>query len=167
MTAAARTPYDRPAAPRLDRLANRLAYGLVLIHVLALASLVFLLMAAGARAEDVACGARDLVGELKKSDPAAYARLEAEGAKIANSGYRFWKIEKDGQKPDWLLGTNYGFLRAKPVNASLIDFLSPWPWYLPELVVIGIASALLCYAPFFICDLSAGRTARRPAVSPP
>lgn len=105
MTAAARTPYDRPAAPRLDRLANRLAYGLVLIHVLALASLVFLLMAAGARAEDVACGARDLVGELKKSDPAAYARLEAEGAKIANSGYRFWKIEKDGQKPDWLLGT--------------------------------------------------------------
>ena len=54
---------------------------------------------------------------------------------------------------DALLGINYGFLRAKPANASIMDFLSPWPWYIPELVAIGIASMLLYYAPFCVADL--------------
>ena len=54
---------------------------------------------------------------------------------------------------DFLLGTNYGFLRAKPVNSSILDFLSPWPWYIPELVLIGLASALIYYAPFLVADL--------------
>jgi hypothetical protein len=53
---------------------------------------------------------------------------------------------------DFALGTDYGFLRAKPANASLIDFLSPWPWYIPELVGIGIASLLVYYAPFWVRD---------------
>ena len=53
---------------------------------------------------------------------------------------------------DFALGTDYGFLRAKPANASLIDFLSPWPWYVPELVVIGILSLLVYYAPFWARD---------------
>ena len=53
---------------------------------------------------------------------------------------------------DWLLGVNYGFLRAKPDNVSLLDILSPWPWYIPELVVIGVLSVLFYYAPFFIRD---------------
>ena len=47
---------------------------------------------------------------------------------------------------DVLLGTNYAFLRAKPGNPSLLDFLSPWPWYIPELVLIGLASVLVYYA---------------------
>src|SRR5580698_3596391 len=41
---------------------------------------------------------------------------------------------------DFLLGTNYGFLAAKPSTASVMDFLSPWPWYIPELVGIGLFS---------------------------
>lgn len=53
---------------------------------------------------------------------------------------------------DFTLGTDYGFLRAKPANASLIDFLSPWPWYIPELVGIGILSLLVYYAPFWVGD---------------
>jgi hypothetical integral membrane protein (TIGR02206 family) len=53
---------------------------------------------------------------------------------------------------DLALGTNYGFLKAKPVNASLLDFLSPWPWYIPELVGIGILSLLIYYAPFWAMD---------------
>jgi hypothetical integral membrane protein (TIGR02206 family) len=56
---------------------------------------------------------------------------------------------------DFALGTDYGFLRAKPGNASLIDFLSPWPWYIPELVGIGFLSLLVYYAPFWVRD--AGR----------
>ncbi len=54
---------------------------------------------------------------------------------------------------DFALGTNYGFLKAKPDNASLLDFLSPWPWYVPELVVIGILSLLVYYAPFWAADV--------------
>jgi hypothetical integral membrane protein (TIGR02206 family) len=53
---------------------------------------------------------------------------------------------------DFALHTDYGFLAAKPVNASLIDFLSPWPWYIPELVGIGILSLLIYYAPFWALD---------------
>ena len=51
---------------------------------------------------------------------------------------------------DYALHVNYGFLAHKPVNASVMDFLSPWPWYIPELVGIGILSLLIYYAPFLI-----------------
>jgi len=53
---------------------------------------------------------------------------------------------------DLLLGTNYGFLAAKPANPSLMDFLSSWPWYVPELVAIGILSLLIYYLPFWAMD---------------
>jgi hypothetical integral membrane protein (TIGR02206 family) len=51
---------------------------------------------------------------------------------------------------DFLLHINYGFLAAKPSNASVMDFLSPWPWYIPELVGIGLLSLLIYYVPFLI-----------------
>ena len=51
---------------------------------------------------------------------------------------------------DAALHLNYGFLAAKPANASVLDFLSPWPWYIPELVAIGILSLLVYYLPFLI-----------------
>jgi hypothetical integral membrane protein (TIGR02206 family) len=54
---------------------------------------------------------------------------------------------------DFALGADYGFLRAKPANASLLDFLAPWPWYIPELVGIGILSLLVYYAPFAVRDV--------------
>jgi hypothetical integral membrane protein (TIGR02206 family) len=53
---------------------------------------------------------------------------------------------------DWLLDANYGFLRAKPPHASLMSLLSPWPWYIPELVLIGLAFVLLYYLPFAAAD---------------
>ena len=47
---------------------------------------------------------------------------------------------------DFLLGTNYGFLRAKPANASILDFLSPWPWYISRTRAdrLCLGAALLC-----------------------
>src|SRR5262249_18276178 len=53
---------------------------------------------------------------------------------------------------DWLLGVDYGFLRAKPANVSLLSLLSDWPWYIPELVLIGALSAVFYYLPFALTD---------------
>jgi len=53
---------------------------------------------------------------------------------------------------DLLLGTNYGFLRAKPAQVTLFDFLSPWPRYITELIALGFLSAALYYLPWFIAD---------------
>lgn len=53
---------------------------------------------------------------------------------------------------DYALGTNYGFLRGKGDNISLLTFLAPWPWYIGELVAIGLLSIAVYYAPFLLLD---------------
>ncbi len=63
---------------------------------------------------------------------------------------------------DRLLGCNYGYLLAKPVQASLFDYLGPWPWYLLTLEALSFAFFLLYYAPFALLD----RFRRRPEASP-
>src|SRR5579863_3957048 len=53
---------------------------------------------------------------------------------------------------DAVLGTDYGFLRAKPDHLTLLSYLSPWPYYLPELVLVAIVFMAICYLPFFVGD---------------
>ena len=55
---------------------------------------------------------------------------------------------------DWLLGTNYGYLRAKPPGTTLLSFMSPWPWYIPELMATAILSLMIYYLPFAVLDWS-------------
>ncbi|MEA3321786.1 MAG: TIGR02206 family membrane protein [Bacillota bacterium] len=49
-----------------------------------------------------------------------------------------------------LTGGNYMFLAKKPTNASLIDFLGPYPWYILTLELVVLVIFFLLYAPFFI-----------------
>jgi hypothetical integral membrane protein (TIGR02206 family) len=53
---------------------------------------------------------------------------------------------------DWAFDVNFGFLRAKSTEPSVLDLLSPWPWYIAELVPIAFVFILILYAPFFVAD---------------
>lgn len=48
---------------------------------------------------------------------------------------------------DYFYKTNYFYLRSKPVNPSLLDFLGPWPIYIASTEGIALALFLLLYLP--------------------
>jgi hypothetical integral membrane protein (TIGR02206 family) len=47
---------------------------------------------------------------------------------------------------DFVTGGNYMYLRTKPVHASLLSALGPWPWYLVGAGAVGIVMMLLLEA---------------------
>lgn len=69
---------------------------------------------------------------------------------------------------DWASGANYGMLRMKPPYPTILDWMPPWPWYIGVLVLMGVASTLIYYAPFFVLDRLRGRNEpARDAVATP
>ncbi|HEY0302816.1 MAG TPA: TIGR02206 family membrane protein [Rhizomicrobium sp.] len=60
---------------------------------------------------------------------------------------------------DGLLGTNYGFFRAKPGHATFYDLLPDWPYYIPVTILLGIACIFVLYAPWFVADMLNGKRA--------
>ena len=51
------------------------------------------------------------------------------------------------------IGSNYLFIAHKPTDIpTLLDMLSPWPWYIFELEAIGFAIFFILYIPFLIKD---------------
>lgn len=83
------------------------ALGMIaLIHLLALISFFVVLgFAAQARSAEDICRGSNLLSEMERADPARYRSIQAEGAKVANGKGVFWKVEKPGTAPSWLLGT--------------------------------------------------------------
>jgi hypothetical integral membrane protein (TIGR02206 family) len=51
-----------------------------------------------------------------------------------------------------LIGSNYLFVAHKPLTASLLDLLPPWPWYILWMEAIGLVMCLILYLPFAIQD---------------
>lgn len=72
----------------------------------ALLSLVLLVaLAASAEAQLPVCSGKNMLDELKGSDPAAHARILAKAAATENATAILWKVERAGRPPSHLFGT--------------------------------------------------------------
>ncbi|SHJ69554.1 conserved hypothetical integral membrane protein TIGR02206 [Paramaledivibacter caminithermalis DSM 15212] len=54
---------------------------------------------------------------------------------------------------NYLVGGNYSYLRGKPLASSVLDYLPPYPYYIPILVAGMFLIFILLYIPFYIYDL--------------
>jgi uncharacterized protein len=57
------------------------------------------------KAQDAACRGTNVLLQMKAEDPQAFSVVEAEAAKVENGKGLFWRIEKAGLAPSYLLGT--------------------------------------------------------------
>ncbi|NWJ23335.1 TraB/GumN family protein [Rhizobium sp. RM] len=81
---------------------------LALLHVTALAILLMTLLSLGeaeAAPQETSCGGADILVAMQKNDPQRYHAIEQEAAAIPNGKGTFWRIEKSGAEPSYLLGT--------------------------------------------------------------
>ena len=51
---------------------------------------------------------------------------------------------------NFMVGSNYGFLREKPGGASLMDYFGDWPYYILVLEIVALASFALLNLPFWL-----------------
>ncbi len=53
---------------------------------------------------------------------------------------------------NYAIGANYSYLRSKPLSKSPLDYLPPYPYYVPILAIIAVGIFSLWYIPFYIRD---------------
>lgn len=76
-----------------------------LLLALLVMALAFAPQAQAQTTTDKSCAGKDLLPALQQRDPKAYATIAEEAAKTPNGQAIFWKIEKPGIRPSYLLGT--------------------------------------------------------------
>lgn len=85
---------------------NILLWLIAAFHLLLAAALFAVLLSVSqVQAADDACTGKNLLTELQQNDPARYAEVVKEADAMPNGKGIFWKIEKPGLKPSWLLGS--------------------------------------------------------------
>ncbi|MCH7575106.1 MAG: TIGR02206 family membrane protein [Candidatus Marinimicrobia bacterium] len=63
------------------------------------------------------------------------------------------------------LGSNYMFLCRPPMGDNIISlYLSPWPWYIPQLALIALLNFYVVYLPFAIADYRRHKTTVKEAI---
>lgn len=92
----------------MGRIGNALLWLFASMHLAALVVLLLTLVSlreANAATSEPVCAGENLLVDMQKSDPAGYAAIVDEAGKVPNGKGTFWKIEKAGVEPSWLLGT--------------------------------------------------------------
>ncbi|MBB3563792.1 hypothetical protein FHX06_005141 [Rhizobium sp. BK512] len=85
---------------------NILLWLIAAFHMLLAAALLAVIFSVTpADAAEDNCNGKDLLSELRQNEPARYAEAVKEADATPNGKGIFWKIEKPGLKPSWLLGT--------------------------------------------------------------
>ncbi|WP_349436163.1 TraB/GumN family protein [Pararhizobium sp. A13] len=96
----------KPARAMAGKFGDNILALIATLHVLfALSLIVTLLSLSPAHAAQDACGGKNLIADMRASDPARFAALEKEAAAVPNGRGIFWKIKKAGLAPSYLLGT--------------------------------------------------------------
>lgn len=95
----------RPTLPRhsMSGIALRIVGALPLILLALLLAALFTI--SPARASDIACHGENLLVAMEEEKPEQLASIRAEAAKVPNGQGIFWKVENEGLKPSYLLGT--------------------------------------------------------------
>lgn len=58
-----------------------------------------------------------------------------------------------------ILDTNYLFLAHKPAQATVLDYLGPWPWYIGPYIGVGLLVCCIVYLPVALLNRRAERAA--------